>query len=179
MISIRNLKAGEDKILDLVAKRCIKTVLETIPEFDNNRRAVKKRFAQFSPKDLSRQIAVEAKKRNHKILVAENEKGKVLGHSIVAIKKDTNGVSYGLCFSRYVEPKYRRTGVASQLLEEAEKWWKKRNVAYVIAHSHTSNRPVKGLFRKFGYEVSKGQHNGTYRFNLIKKDLKAGPPDLA
>ncbi len=137
---------------------------------------MQERFGQFKRSEISQAMEQNVKKRDYRILVAENTRGTIVGHSIVAIKKDQNGQSFGLCYARYVDPRYRRSGIASQLLEEAEKWWTKRKVSYIVAHSHTKNKPIKNLFRKFGYNVSRAQNNGTYKFNLLQKDL-TGPPD--
>ena len=47
-IIIRDLNTDNESELDLVVNRCIKTVLETIPEFDNNMQKTREQYRKFS-----------------------------------------------------------------------------------------------------------------------------------
>ena len=78
----------------------------------------------------------------------------------------------GYCFSRYIDPRYRKRGFATKLLKEQEKWYVEKKVKYILAHTHESNSKLKGLFEKHGY-ISQGPCEGPhYNFFTLKKYIK-------
>lgn len=72
---------------------------------------------------MKEMISSSLTNKNHKILVAVKKNNDVIGHSIISMKTDNNNILYGFCFSRFIQREYRRLGIGSQLLPEAEKWW--------------------------------------------------------
>lgn len=88
-----------------------------------------------------------------------------------SLKKDDFNQLYGFCFSRYIQKEYRKKGIATNLLNEAEKWWRHHNVTYIISTTHENNIKLINLFTKFGYKVSKPIQNGAYKYIELKKDI--------
>ena len=97
---------------------------------------------------------------------------KIIGHAIFSLKKDESNILYGFCFSRYIQEDYRRKGIATILLKEAEKWWKKNNANYSIAATHEENIKLIGLFKKLGYKVSEPIKGDIYKYRELKKHYK-------
>ena len=171
-IKIRDINIKSESELDLVTNRCMETILETIPEFDNNPEKAQKKFSNFSFIEMKKMIKDSLADSNHKLLVAVNSKQEIVGHAIFSLKKDESNILYGFCFSRYVQKDYRRKGVATILLKEAEKWWEKNNANYSVAATHEKNINLIGLFKKFGYEVSEPIQDGIYKYRKLKKYYK-------
>lgn len=169
---IREIDFESNQELEIVTKRCMWTVLETIPEFENDPEKVRKQFKNFSFNEMKAMIKSDFGKENHRLLVALNNKDKLIGQSIFSLKKDEAQVKYGSCFSRYVVPEYRKIGIGSKLLEIAEEWWNKKEAAYVVSQTHIKNYNLRGLFCKMGYEVSEPKQNGCYQYYELKKQLK-------
>jgi GNAT superfamily N-acetyltransferase len=168
-IIIRDINPEIEPEIDLVTNRCMETVLETIPEFDNNPNKAREQFSNFSFVEMKEMIKNSLMDLNHKLLVAINDKQEIVGHSIFSLKEDKFNKIYGFCFSRYVLKDYRRKGIATMLLNEAEIWWKKNNASYIIANTHEKNIKLINLFRKFKYKMSEPKQNGLYKFRELKK----------
>jgi len=171
-IEIRDIDIKNESEFDLVTNRCMQTILETIPEFDNNPEKAQKQFSNFSFIEMRKMIKDSLADSNHKLLVAVNSKQEIVGHAIFSLKKDESNILYGFCFSRYVQKDYRRKGVATILLKKAEKWWEKNNAIYSVAATHEKNIKLIELFKKFGYEVSEPIQNGIYKYQELKKHYK-------
>lgn len=86
-IIIRDINIKNEIEINLVTQRCMNTVLETIPEFENNPKKVQKQFSNFSFNEMKIMIKNSLKNTNHKLLVAVNPKKEIVGHSIFFIKK--------------------------------------------------------------------------------------------
>jgi ribosomal protein S18 acetylase RimI-like enzyme len=94
----------------------------------------------------------------------------IVGQALYSIKQDTDGRTYGFCFSRYVIPEQRRRGIASQLLREAIDWFRSSGAEYIIAQTHVSNTPLQQLFTNFGFTIS-GPFSGAWQYYMLKKEL--------
>ena len=97
-IKIRDINIKSESELDLVTNRCMETILETIPEFDNNPEKAQKKFSNFSFIEMRKMIKNSLADSNHKLLVAVNSKQEIVGHAIFSLKKDESNILYGFCF---------------------------------------------------------------------------------
>ena len=86
-IKIRDINIKSESELDLVTNRCMETILETIPEFDNNPEKAQKKFSNFSFIEMKKMIKDSLADSNHKLLVAVNSKQEIVGHAIFSLKK--------------------------------------------------------------------------------------------
>lgn len=60
-----------------------------------------------------------------------------------------------------VNPNYRRMGIASKLIENAEKMAKKRGSRFIVADTFSKNNNMNNLFAKSGYiSIGKIKYNG-------------------
>ena len=55
-------------------------------------------------------------------------------------------------FLLYVEPAYRRQGIASALMQNVERWAKNRGYTQIGLQVFTADRPALSLYEKLGYE---------------------------
>jgi ribosomal protein S18 acetylase RimI-like enzyme len=56
-------------------------------------------------------------------------------------------------FLLYVEPAYRRQGIASALMENVERWAKSQGYAQIGLQVFTTDRPAIALYEKLGYQA--------------------------
>ncbi len=167
---IREIDKESFKELKLVTERCMETVLETIPEFQGDTTIAKESLSNFSFEQMSNMIQKDFTDPNKRIMVAVAG-DELIGHAIYSVKKDDDNVLYGFCYSRYVEPSYRRQGVASMLMENAIEWFRQEKVSYLYAQTHITNIKLQGLFKKFGFVLS-GPFKGRWEYYILKKDME-------
>jgi ribosomal protein S18 acetylase RimI-like enzyme len=58
----------------------------------------------------------------------------------------------GVIDNLYVEEKYRRKGVAKNLIEELMKWFKGKNVDVMTVHVYPLNSKAIALYKKLGFK---------------------------
>lgn len=167
---LREIDKNNQKEIDWVTENTMKTVLETIPEFENNAELVLKQFSNFTYPQMRKMIRDDLPKKDHRLLVVEEQStGNLVGHSIFSIKTNEEGVKYGFCFSRFIAPEHRRKGLAGKLLQLAEEWWVLNGAQYAIAHTHVSNLNLQKLFNKFGFERTGPNQGKGYLYYTLKK----------
>lgn len=169
-ILIREIDKDSEAELRLVTERCMSAILETIPEFDGDESQAKKSLPNFTVAQIQQMIRNDFDDPLKRIVVATIEGG-IVGQSLYSIKKDDTGLVYGFCFSRYVDPDFRRKGVARELLADAIKWFQDRNATYIIAHTHTTNIKLQSLFKEFGF-VLDGPFIDKWQYFTLKKTLQ-------
>ena len=168
--TLRTINRDSSEELDLVTKRVMETVLETIPEFERDSNKALEAFPNFTHEQMREMLKSVFNNPDHELLVAENkETSDVIGHSIFSLKTDKDGKRFGFCFSRYVVPKFRKRGVASELIKYQEYWWLKGGATYAFAQTHQQNIKLQALFEKHGFE-KEGPIEGKFfsYFNLRK-----------
>lgn len=166
----REIDYQSSKELDLMTRNCMQTVLETIPEFEGNMEKVRQHFSNFSFEQMRAMIKGNFGHPDHRLLVAIDQKGELVGQAIFSVKQDDEGLQYGFCFSRYVHPDHRRQGIARELLTKAETWWMERAINYAIAQTHVTNIKLQGLFEQFGFEKVKKTDGKAYSYYTLKKE---------
>ncbi len=150
---IRDLNQASESEIDTVTRMCMATVLDTIPEFEHDEERARESLPNFTFALMREMIRADFPKPTHRFLVAVDVHGKVVGHSMISRKVTPEGQRYGHFFSRYVDPEHRRRGVASRLMEEAMAWFGSYEWDYLLAHTHSTNEPLRRLFERHGFRV--------------------------
>ena len=170
--TIRDINSTDHKEIDLVVRRAMETVLETIPEFAGNPDLALRIWPNFTFDQMEAMFIEGYNHPNHRtLLVIEHQSNQIAGHAICSVKLDDDGVKYGFCYSRFIHPHYRNRGMASALLEEQEKWWKDQGVHYILAQTHETNFKLKQLFEKHGFKSTGPIYGSHYNYYVLKKDL--------
>lgn len=92
-------------------------------------------------------------KRNFKYLVAENNKGKIIGYLSAHILKATPFVApkkIGEILGCIVSKKYKRKGVGKQLVEKIIEWFEKNKVRHIEVEVHSKNKSGIAFWQKMG-----------------------------
>jgi ribosomal protein S18 acetylase RimI-like enzyme len=166
---IREIDKQNDEELRIVTERCMSAVLETIPEFEGSEDLAKNTLSNFSYSQMQDMIRGDFTDATKRIIVAESD-GKIVGQALYSIKKDAQGTLFGFCFSRYVDPAYRRSGIATALLNDAMEWFKINKANYISAHTHISNVGLQELFKKFGFKAE-GPFIDKWEYFILTKVL--------
>lgn len=90
--------------------------------------------------------------KSAEILLAELKNGCIAGHFIVRVEQDSSG-DFGYGSTIYVEPEYRRLGIARALLEAADEWMLQRNLTMAFYNTAITNSKLISLFCSEGYEL--------------------------
>lgn len=111
------------------------------------------RFKRNSASLAKKYIKKLLNARNSRVFVADMG-GKVVGYAEVAIKKlpaiyvHDREAHVGVIF---VDGLYRRKGIGTQLLKEAERWAKNKGVFSLALTVSDKNKPALVAYKKFGF----------------------------
>jgi ribosomal protein S18 acetylase RimI-like enzyme len=167
-VCVRDLDPNDEAELDLVVARSLRTLEETIPEWNEPGFTL----PNATPAAMKGMYQADLPRADRRFLVAADDarEGANVGHLILSSKTDDAGVSFGSLFTMYVDPRARRTGVASSLLDAAESWLAGRGAVYVRLETHATNIAVTTLFARRGYERS-ALVDGRWPYYVITKPL--------
>lgn len=92
--------------------------------------------------------------RKNLLLVAESE-NKIIAYSLA--KLDTRPRVFkirkiGHLNDMFIEPQFRRQGLAKKFLQESYKWFKEHKITNVHLSYHSKNQPGRQAWEKHGYE---------------------------
>lgn len=79
--------------------------------------------------------------------------GRRLGYTIVRREEPT----LGLFSTTYVDPEWRRRGVARLLVSQGELWMRGLGLAQSVTYTSETNRGLHALYQTFGYELIPGE----------------------
>lgn len=168
--SIREIDKNNPEELRIVTERCMAAVLETIPEFGGQTQKAKEHLSNFTHEEMAAMIRNDFDDKSKRIMVALVGE-EIIGQALYSVKTDTEGKTYGFCFSRYIAPEYRRKGIAELLLGQAIDWFRSQGAEYAVAQTHITNTALQRLFTKFGFTTS-GPFAGSWQYYILRKDLK-------
>lgn len=169
-VSIRDIDPISSVEIDLVAQRMLQTLIEV-----------------EGPVRGSSLYTIEwlvARVRWHldgaccrgRVLLAELPHKSIAGHMIVRLES-TDGVPFGLVSTAYIEPAFRRVGLASALLAYSEAWFSEQGMASCSTWTSGTNAPLIALYERHGYSIAESGANdltGTPMVRLSKKLTRNG-----
>lgn len=77
----------------------------------------------------------------------------IAGHCIVRKERDEAGHPYGLFSTTYIDPAFRRQGLASEFLISGENWMRARGLHRAATNTGLHNDKLIQLYHKHGYAV--------------------------
>jgi ribosomal protein S18 acetylase RimI-like enzyme len=166
---VRQIDRASIDELETATRMCLATVLETIPEFENELANAARALPNFSFEQMRDMIRADLPKPTHRFLVAISEGG-IVGHSMVSRKLTPQSEPYGYFFSRYVMPQFRRRGIADALMREALAWFDESEWSFLLAHTHATNAALRSLFEKHGFRVTE-ERDGVWPSLVLRKDI--------
>ena len=101
----------------------------------------------FSRPWSKRMLGEELENQCAAFLVAEDEKGKVLGYAGLLVMMDEGYITNVAVF-----PEYRRHGVAAKIIQVYMNFAKANDLAFLTLEVRPSNAPAIALYQRFGFE---------------------------
>jgi Acetyltransferases len=101
------------------------------------------------------------------VLVADSGKGRLVGFLETGIRpfvEDCHSDNVGYLEGWFVEPEFRREGIGSSLVREAEKWAKRKGCTEMASDAEIGNEMSIEAHRNLGYEE-------TSRLVHLRKEL--------
>lgn len=104
------------------------------------------------------------------LAVAQDDPGRIAGHTILRINEMPDGRPYGLVSTTYVDPVHRKAGIADRLLDRGEAWIRAQGMVEAATWTSATNIPLIRLYKKHGYAVTEQarHNNGTMMVRLTK-----------
>jgi len=144
MIKIRPAKIKEAKEVAKLNVELMKHHLRygEIYKIKKNALSISKKWHEKAPRSP-----------NTLLLVAEID-GKIVGYAKANIRKRPpiyTVVEWGDISDIYVQPKFRKSGIAKKFMEEIFKWFKKKKMKYVDLYVAADNQVAQMLWKKYKF----------------------------
>ena len=85
--------------------------------------------------------------------IAVADGGKIIGYHFMNQFKSPHGVMAADVQTLWVDPNFRRQGIASTLKKRGEQWAKKNNLNHISTFVHGKNTSMQNLNQHLGYEL--------------------------
>ena len=149
-VVIREVDLSAEAEVNTIASFSMLTILETLPDARRDPSIV----PNLSVEAMAAMYRSDLGREDRRFWVCESADGAIVGHAIALLRTDESGLLYGYSYTRYVLPRWRRSGIARMLLRTAKHWWWEQGVVYVLAHTHPTNLPLQQLFLSEGFVVA-------------------------
>lgn len=148
-ITVRIVAPNDAETIELIAQRMRLTLVEVLGAARANE--------MFDHSELVGRVHWHLDRsepdRAAEVFVAEDATGWIVGHTMVRRESgepfETEPV--GLFATTYVEPRARRTGVASALLGRGERWMRERGLSIASTFTDPDNFRLRALYVRHGY----------------------------
>ena len=106
-------------------------------------------------KSKSNKFYTDLLKNKDKLLLVAEDNKKLIGYLLLETKfRDPflEGNRIGYVSELYVLPKYRRKGISKSLLEQGNKWFKKKRFKWIMVSTHSRDKPAIRFWEKKGFK---------------------------
>jgi GNAT superfamily N-acetyltransferase len=164
-VRVRDIDPTSTAEIDLVAKRMRQTLIEV----EGQDRGA----SLYSLEWLAARVRwhLDGHACRGRVLLAEMEPNQLAGHSIIRVEPGALG-HFGLVSTTYVDPAFRRAGVASALLRYSEQWFKSGGMPSCCTWTSSTNSALIALYERHGYSIAESGANdltGTLTVKLSKR----------
>jgi len=161
---LRDLVPAREADFEWVARGMHRTLVEV--EGEKGREA----YPLAWTRERLRELLDPARHAAHVFLaVAAQDPDLIAGHTILRLNTMPDGRVYGLVSTTWVDPEYRRAGLADRLLDRGEAWIRERGMTEAATWTSATNLGLIRLYEKHGYAVNETAVNeGTTMVRLAK-----------
>jgi GNAT superfamily N-acetyltransferase len=162
---IRDIDPNSTAEVDLVAQR----MLQTLIEVEGSDRG----SCLYTMEWLVARVRwhLDGDSCRGRVLLAELPQKQIAGHAIVRLEPTDSG-QFGLVSTTYIDPCFRRTGLASALLAYSERWFSEEGMPSCGTWTSSTNAPLIALYERHGYSITDSGANdltGTPMVRLSKQ----------
>jgi GNAT superfamily N-acetyltransferase len=146
--SIRELKPECLDQVELIARRMQSTLVEVLGE--------ERGSSMYTIDWLVHRVLwhLDSAQVIGQVFIAENDRGEMVGHTIVRLEKEADGPEIGLFSTTFVTPGSRRSGVAQKLLNRGEEWMLEKGIQEAVTYTDRHNLKLQKLYLGYGYCLS-------------------------
>ncbi len=145
--SVRVLDAAEEDAIARVADGMRRTLMEVLGEERGATLYTREWLEDRVRQHLDCRIA------RARVLLAEAA-GAYTGHCIVRVDADEDGREIGLFSTTWVEPEWRRRGIAHSLLSAGEAWMLSEGMSIAVTYTAHDNLRLHRLYEAHGYAIA-------------------------
>ena len=113
-------------------------------------------WPHYKKAKLSKIFRADMKSAKYQHFLAQNEAGEYLGFINLSLRSDyvqgATSSPVGYVEGIYVKPKYRKQGVAKELIIQAEKWAKKQGCKELGSDAELSNIDSQKFHKNLGFK---------------------------
>lgn len=156
-LEIRTIRAEDEEEILWVAVRMRLTLMEVLGDEEGE--------SLYTMDWLDRRVRyhLDPLKCAGQIFLCVLPDGRRLGYTIVRREEPT----LGLFSTTYVDPEWRRRGVAQRLVGQGERWMRELGLARAATYTSETNFRLHALYENNGYELVPGESG----FVKLIKDL--------
>ncbi|PWS26147.1 GNAT family N-acetyltransferase [Pedobacter yonginense] len=114
-----------------------------------------KLWKDYTEPELKKQLQNVFLSDNQRILLAKNPKGIAVGFSIFSIRQDyvegAEKTPTGYLEGIYVEPEFRKKGIAKKFLQIGEEWLKVNNCTQIGSDTWLNDKESRKFHKKIGF----------------------------
>ncbi|WP_109853429.1 aminoglycoside 6'-N-acetyltransferase [Aquimarina sp. AU58] len=114
-----------------------------------------KLWTDFEEQELENLLKETARLKKNKILLAKTTNGVSIGFSIFSIRTDyvegADKSPTGYLEGIYVEPEYRKEGIAKEFLKIGEEWCKEKGCTQIGSDTWLTNKESREFHKKIGF----------------------------
>lgn len=144
-MKIREIDPQSEVEVNLVAERMRQTLVEVLGK--------EKGESMYSMDWLIERVRwhLDQKNTDGRVFLSEDRAGRIVGQAIARID---HGSSFGYFSTIFVEPAFRRNGVAVNLIKHVEDWFSKNGMPKIIYNTASNHVALISLFKSHGYEIT-------------------------
>lgn len=157
---LRPIRLDDTAAIDLVAQRMRATLVEVEGEQAGG--------GMYSMDWLRDRVRWHLDGRAAEVVIAEDPAGEIVGHTIYRTETSTDGTPFGLVSTTYIVPEARRLGVAQQLLERAESWFRARGLPQCCTWTSSTNTPLIALYARNGFAQAERAPNELTQTPMVR-----------
>lgn len=147
-VTIRDLDPNSCEEIRLVAERMRQTLIDVLGQ--------EKGGSIYTLERLVDRVLwhLDPKNTTARVILSENQDGRITGHAIARIERGEDGVSYGYFSTLFVESESRRQGIATALMSQVEGWFREKQIPKIVYNTAHDNAKLIDLFHKHGYCIT-------------------------
>ena len=161
-LRIRDIDPASEAEVDLVARRMRQTLVEVEGEEVGT--------ALYTMEWLRGRVRWHLDPGNctARVFLAEDNGGRVIGHTIVRIEAGDTGGQHGLFSTIFVEPRSRKLAVGSRLLRHGEAWMAAQGMPEAATWTSATNAKLINLYGKHGYAIVARHVHDVTRTQMVR-----------
>jgi len=147
-MKIREIDPHSEVEINLVAQRMRQTLVEVLGK--------EKAESMYTMDWLIERVRwhLDSKNTDGRVFLSEDRGGKIVGQAIARID---HGSSFGYFSTIFVEPAFRRNGIALSMMKHVEDWFLENKMPKIVYNTANNHFALISLFKSYGYKITEAE----------------------